>query len=137
MHIAKHSALALTLALVAFAAACGGSSAANNDPNSPSNVSKRFVAAAQAKDVKTFKSLLAKKSIAAMEKDAKEAGLPLDQMIASLLDQDLFPKGAGEIETRNEEINGDKATVEIKGSNDKWSQNELVREDGNWKITLE
>jgi hypothetical protein len=58
-------------------------------------------------------------------------------MIASLLNQDLFPKGAGEIETRNEKINGDKATVEIKGSDGKWSQNELVKEDGNWKITLE
>lgn len=137
MNIAKSIALALTLALVAFAAACGGSSAASNDPNSPSNVSKRFVAAAQSKDVKTFKSMLAKKSVASMEKDAKEANLPLDTMIASLLAQDLFPKGAGEIETRNEEINGDKATVEIKGANDKWSQNELVREDGNWKITLE
>ncbi len=137
MNIAKNIALALTLALVAFAAACGGSSAANNDPNSPTGVSKRFIAAAQAKDPKAFKSLLAKQSIASMEKDAQEAGLPLDQMLVSLLNQDLYPKGAVETETRNEAIKGDRATVEIKGSDGKWAQNELVREDGNWKITLE
>lgn len=136
MNITKYFALTLTLALVAFAAACGSSSA-SDDPNSPSGVSKRFVAAAQAKDVKTFKSLLSRKSIASMEKDAKDANTPLDQMIASLLNQDLFPKGAGEVETRNEKISGETATVEIKGSNDKWSQNELVKEDGNWKISLE
>lgn len=136
MNTAKYIALTLTLALVAFAAACGNS-AASNDPNSPSGVSKRFVAAAQAKDAKTFKSLLSRKSIASMEKDAKEANLPLDQMLASLLNQDLFPKGAGEPELRNEKISGDTATVEIKGSNGKWSQNELVKEDGNWKVSLE
>lgn len=136
MNTAKYITLTLTLALVAFAAACGNG-AANNDPNSPGGVSKRFVAAAQAKDAKAFKSLLSRKSIASMEKDAKEANLPLDQMIISLLNQDLFPKGAGDLETRNEKISGDTATVEIKGSNGKWSQNELVKEDGNWKVSLE
>lgn len=137
MKNARYIALTLTLALVVTATACGGDSATNNDPNSPSGVSKRFVVAARAKDVKTFKSLLSRKSIASMEKDAAEAKMPLDQVIETLLNQDLFPKGAGELETRNEKISGEAATVEIKGSDGKWSQNELVKEDGSWKISLE
>lgn len=129
--------MSLALAFVAiFTAACGSSSN-SNDPNSPSGVSKRFVEAAQKKDVQTFKSLLSRKSLAGIDKDAKEAGLPTDKMIATLLEQDLFPKGAGDIETRNEKISGDKATVEIKGSNGKWSENDLIKEDGSWKVSLE
>lgn len=138
MKIAKSITLVLALAMVIAATACdSGSSSASNDPNSPSGVSKRLVEAAQKKDVQTFKSLLSKGTIAGLNKDAKEAGLPVDNMLSQLLAQDLFPKGAGAIETRNESINGDKATVEIKGVNDKWSQNELVKEDGSWKVTLQ
>jgi len=122
----------LTLALVALAAACG---ATDSGPNSPSGVSKRFIEAARSKDVNTFKSLLSKASLASIEKDAKEAGMTADAMITRVLEQDLF-KTSGDIEIRNEKISGDKATVEIKDDKGKWSENELVKEDGNWKVSI-
>ncbi len=127
--------LIIMLAVISLLAAACGSAA--NDPNSPSAVTKRFVEAMRQKDVKTFKSLLSKKSIATIEKDAKEVGVSTDEMLAKTLEQDLIPTGPNALETRNEKISGDTATVEFKQGNGKWSQNELVREDGNWKVTLE
>jgi hypothetical protein len=136
MNHAGNITLATALAFTAlFAIACG--SAANNDANSPGGVTKRFVEAARRKDAVTFKSLLSKKSIASVEKDAKAAGLSVEQMIARVLEQDLFPKGSSALEIRNEKISGDTATVEFQGGDGKWLQNELVREDGQWKVTLE
>ena len=129
--------LTVILAIVALASACGQSSAtAINDPNSPTSVSKKFVEAARKKDVSTFKSLLAKKSLDTMEKDAKEAGTSADAMIKEFLAQDLFA-GQGELEFRNEEISGDRATVEFKDTSGKWNKNDLVKENGAWKVSLD
>lgn len=131
--------IALFLIFAAFAAvsiACDGAASVSSDPNSPTNVSKRFVEAAKKKDVATFKSLLTKKSVAAMDKDAKEVNSTTDAMLAQLLAQDLF-KTAGEPEFRNEKITGDKATVEFKDTAGKWNENELLKEDGAWKVSLE
>jgi uncharacterized protein YunC (DUF1805 family) len=135
MNNIKKIGLGITIAVALFAVACGGSS--SNDPNSPSGVTRRFVEAARQKDAKTFKSLLSKKSIASVEKDAKEVGISADQMLTKTLEQNLFPAGSSALETRNEQITGDTATVEFKGGDGKWLQNELVREDSNWKVTLE
>ena len=135
MNNLKKIGLGITIAAAFFAVACGGSS--SNDPNSPSGVTRRFVEAARQKDAKTFKSLLSKKSVASVEKDAKEVGISTDQMLAKTLEQNLFPAGSSALETRNERISGDTATVEFKGGDGKWLQNELIREDGSWKVTLE
>lgn len=128
----RNVTVTLTLALITFVAACG---AATSGPNSPSGVSKRFIEAARAKDVKTFKALLSKKSLESIEKDAKEANMSADEMITKLLGQDLF-KGTGAIKVRNEKITGDKATVEIKDDKGKWLENDLVKEDNNWKVSI-
>ncbi|HEX8145247.1 MAG TPA: hypothetical protein VF553_21955 [Pyrinomonadaceae bacterium] len=135
MNNVKKIGLGITIAVALFAIACGGSS--SNDPNSPSGVTRRFVEAARQKDVNTFKSLLSKKSVASVEKDAKEVGISTEQMLAKTLEQNLFPVGPSALETRNEQVSGNTATVEFKGGDGKWLQNELIREDGSWKVTLE
>lgn len=136
MNVRNFKLLALTFAIAFTVAACGAS-ANSNDPNSPTAITKRFVAATQSKDVAAFKSVISKKSLATIEKDSKEAGMTSDQMIARVLGQNLYPKGTGELETRNEAISGDTATVEFKDGSGKWQQNELVREDGNWRVNLD
>jgi hypothetical protein len=129
--------LTVVLAIIMLASACGGSSTSTtSDSNSPTSVSKRFVEAARKKDISTFKSLLSKKSLDTMEKDAKEAGTSADAMIKEFLAQDLF-SGQGDLEFRNEEINGDRATVEFKDTSGKWNKNDLVRENGAWKVSLD
>lgn len=129
--------LTVIFAIVALASACGAdSTSTSGDTNSPTSVSRRFVEAARKKDVSSFKSLLSKKSLDTMEKDAKEAGSSADAMIKEFLSQDLF-KGQGELEFRDEQVSGDRATVEFKDTDGKWNKNDLVKENGSWKVSLD
>lgn len=60
MKLRRITTLVIALALVSVAAACGTTEIS---PDSSSGISVRFVEAARSKDVKTFKSLLSKKSL--------------------------------------------------------------------------
>lgn len=133
----KRIALLLTLVVAAFGIACD-TATGGNDPNSPSGVTKRFVKAAQTRNTQEYKSVMSKKSLASMEKDAKEVEMTTDQLIAAALKEDMFGKSSDkEIETRSESISGERATVQFKDGNGKWLENDLVKEDGNWKVTVE
>ena len=44
---------------------------------------------------------------------------------------------AATAETRNEKINGDKATIEYLDEENEWQPMEFVKEDGIWKLTIE
>ena len=70
-----------------------------------------------------------------MEKDAKESSTSADAMINEFFKQDMF-RGQGELEFRNEQINGERATVELKDTKGEWSKNDLVKENGAWKVSL-
>lgn len=132
----KQITISLMLVAVAFAIACD--SAASNDPNSPTGVTKRFVKAVQARNVAEYKANISKKSLDKMNRDAKEVGVPTDTLLAKALEENMFGKPDGkDIETRSEKISGDKATVQFKDGNGKWLENDLVKENGVWKVELE
>ena len=101
----------------------------------PTETVKAFIAAYQKKDVEAFKKLVSKKSLAEMEKAAKAEKETLDKKIEELLADEKLPF-KGEPEMRNEKIDGDKASVEVK-IEDKWENTPLVKEDGVWKFTFE
>lgn len=44
---------------------------------------------------------------------------------------------AATAEARNEKINGDKATIEYLDEKGGWSPMEFVKENGQWKLTIE
>jgi Domain of unknown function (DUF4878) len=128
--------LIMFVATVALSAAC--SIETSSAANSPTSVTKRFVKAAQTRNVAEYKATLSKKTLETMDKDAKELGSTTDQMLALVLKEDTFGKASGgEIETRSEKISGDKATVQFKDGNGKWLENDLVKEDGGWKVAIE
>lgn len=103
----------------------------------PSAIFKAFFEAQQKKDVAGMKQMLSKTSIAMMEGSAKQQGVTLDKMIQSQLDNpsariDKVP------EMRNEKINGDSATVELRNEDaNRWDTMYFVKEDGAWKIALD
>ena len=103
----------------------------------PSATFKAFFEAQQKKDVAGMKQTLSKTSIAMMEASAKQQGVTLDKMIQSQLDNpsariDKVP------EMRNEKINGDSATVELRNEDaNRWDTMYFVKEDGAWKIALD
>lgn len=118
-------ALALALACLALAAA-----ACNKAGKSPTGTAQAFYNAAKNKDVAGIKNTLSKRTLQIMEQAAKAENKSLDAWLKERSEADP-PKGS--FEARNEKINGDMGTVEIKDENGKWVTYHFVKEDGLWK----
>lgn len=101
---------------------------------SPTETMKALNEAAKKKDTAAIKKFVSKGTLALMEDRAKEQGTTLDELLKS--DEgtpfDELP------EMRNENIVGEKATLEVKDtSEDEWTTLPFVKEDGVWKIALD
>jgi PBP1b-binding outer membrane lipoprotein LpoB len=119
--------LILLLAVLFF-----GCNSIQSPENSPSGVLKQYVAASQKQDVAAMKNLLSKGSLELIEKSAKAQNSTTDE----LLRRESAVKIQKAIETRNEKIEGDAATVEIKNETTGEFDMKMpfVREGGAWKI---
>ena len=106
----------------------------SNEPKagSPSDVLKQYVAASQSQDIAAMKNLLSRGSLDLIENAAKAQGTTADE----LLRRESMVKIRSAPETRNEKIEGDAATIEVK--NEKTGEYDMkmpfVRENGAWKI---
>jgi hypothetical protein len=104
---------------------------------SPSATFKTYFEAQKKKDIGGMKQTLSKTSLAMMEASAKQQGETLDKMIQGQLDNpsskiDKMP------DTRNEQITGDSATLELHNEDaNRWDTMYFVKEDGAWKIALD
>jgi len=105
-------------------------------PKSPTRTMKNFVEATQKKDVEGVKKTLSSGSLKMMEGLAKIQGKTLDETIKE--------SDAGESEykqvpeMRNEKIEGDKATLEVKNEKtSEWDTLYFVKESDEWKIALD
>jgi len=96
-----------TIAL--FLISCGG------EPKSstPLETFKTYTKAIKQKDTTTMKLLLSDASIKMHEQEAKAQNLNLDDIVKR---QTLFSETQTSVEHRNEKIEGDKATLEVKNS---------------------
>jgi len=115
------------LLLVLFVFAC----AENEKPSTPFNTLEAYTQAIKKKDTTTMKLLLSKASIKMAEQEAKAQNVMLDEIIKR---ETLFGENQKTLRYRNEKIDGDKATIEMKDSFDSWNTVPFVREDGVWKI---
>lgn len=110
-------------ALLVFASmACGAKS------QTPTEGFKAFYEAAKNKDAAGLKKTISKKFLSQLESEARTMGKPFDEF---LVDVDVPPTMP---EVRNEKMDGDKATLEVKGSGDNWRPTKMVKEDGVWKL---
>jgi hypothetical protein len=98
------------------------------DPKTPSETVKALSEAVRTKDYDTARKLFSKKDLAELEKNSS-----IEKFV------DFSNKMyKGEPKTRNEKINGDKATLEVENLGEKaekWETMNFVKEDGIWKIT--
>ena len=117
----------LLLVSAIFAGACGASS----EPKSPVETMKTYTKAVKAKDTTTMKLLLSADTIKMLEQEAKSQNVVLDEVVKR---ETLFPESQKVFEFRNEKIEGDKATVEVKNSFGQWETWPFVFEDSQWKI---
>lgn len=114
-------AISTVLAIALSGAACGKKS-------TPTETFKAFYEAAKKKDAAGIRKTLSKNLLNRLEDEAKRSNKPLDEHLINVSLPDAMP------ETRNEKIDGDKATLEIKGRGDTWRPMSFVKEDGEWKL---
>ena len=116
----------LIVSLISFAVSC-----ATSEPVSPLQTFKTYTKAIKQKDITTMKLLLSNATIKTHEKEAKAQGMTVDDIVKR---ETLFSENQKSVEYRNEKIDGDKATLEVKNSYGSWETVPFVREDGVWKI---
>jgi hypothetical protein len=120
--------------VLVFLAAVLIAGCAPNQPSagSPGDVLKQYVAASQRQDIAAMRSLLSKSSISYMEEKARPMKLSVDDVLKKETEVRL----QAAVETRNEKIEGDTATVEVKnpstGAFD--IKYPFVKENGAWKL---
>ena len=119
----------LVLLIAVLFAACNLN---KSSANSPSDVLKQYVAASQRGDIAMMKSLLSKSSLAFIEEKARPVKLTVDDVLR----KETEVKLQSTVETRNEKIEGDTATVEVKNpaTGEFDIKYPFVKEDGAWKL---
>ena len=71
-----------------------------------------------------------------LERRAKDLDRTLDQYIK--LDMEKPTRTLPDkLETRNEKIEGDRATLEVKNIEGGWNTVPFVKEDGQWKVSVD
>lgn len=90
-----------------------------------------YIKALKAKDYTTMKLLLSDATIKMHEKEAKAQGVTVDDIVKR---ETLISEKQTAVEYRNEKVDGDKASIQVKNSYGSWETVPFVREDGVWKI---
>lgn len=114
-----------------FIAAAGITACSGPQAATPLETFKTYTKAIKQKDVATMKLLLSDATIKMHEKEAKSLNIPLDEVIKR---QTLFGEDQTSVEFRNEKIDGQKATLEVKNRMGNWETVPFVFEGGAWKI---
>jgi len=108
--------------------ACAGDA---GKPPTPLETLKAYTTAIKKKDPTTMKLLLSDASIKMAEQEARAQGVTLDEIVKR---ETLFSENQTDVFFRNEKIDGDRATIEMKDSSNTWNTVPFVREEGVWKI---
>ncbi len=127
--------LTLTLALsIFYLTACSNQGTAST----PTATMNAQVASMQKNDLPAMRSNLSQGTLQMIEKAAQAQKVSTDEVLGSMSRQANSANKEGSIETRNEQINGDAATLEIKNPvTGGWDKIPFVKEEGRWKIALD
>ncbi|MEP6902580.1 MAG: hypothetical protein ABJA66_12565 [Actinomycetota bacterium] len=98
----------------------------------PADVYKAFYSARQKKDIDGLKKVLAKDALDFFTEMSKVDGKTLDDGLKEI----VAGKQAPTAETRNEKIDGAKATLEYLDEKGGWSPMDFVKEGKDWKVTI-
>ena len=100
-------------------------------PKTPLETLQTYAAAFKKKDYTTMKLLLSDATIKMHQQSAKDQNKTLDDIVER---ETLFLPDQKTAEFRNQKIDGDKATLEMKNSSGIWDKINFVREEGIWKL---
>ncbi len=104
--------------------------------SSPSEVLKASFNAAKNQDVAAFKKSIATADMRELEAAVQKGGQNLVDLLKQQLAKPETPM-PDSLETRNEKIDGDKATVEYKDVKGTWKTARFIKEGSEWKIKLD
>ena len=114
--------------IAAFSFAC---STAPKKTLTPLETLKEYGDAFQKKDITTMKLLLSQESLKMHEQEAKAQNTTVDEIVRR---ETLFSENQKTAEFRNQKVEDDKATIEMKDASGIWNTIHFVKEDGAWKI---
>lgn len=119
--------------ILIFAAAClsFACGAKEMKPSTPLETLKSYTLAVKRKDTTTMKLLLSDASIQMAQTQANEKNTTLDEIVKN---ETFFTENPTRVEFRNQKIEGERATIEIKNAFDSWDTVAFVLEEGVWKI---
>ncbi len=107
------------------------SCASESKPSTPLETLQAYTRAIKRKDTTEMKLLLSDASLKMAEQEAKAQGRPLDEIVKN---ETLFNESQTELKYRNEKIDGERGSIEVKNSFGMWNTVPFVREEGAWKI---
>ena len=117
----------LILTAGAIALAC----APDEKAATPLETFKTYIKAQKKKDTTTMKLLLTAETLKAHEQEAKAMGTTVDDIIKR---ESMIGESQTAVEFRNEKIDGERATLEVRNSFGTWETIFFLLERGEWKI---
>ena len=124
--------LAIALAFITFAAPACKKAAGS----SPSATLQAFYESLRNKDIEAYKKTVSKNSLQMLERRAKDMDKTLDQYIQLDIEKPTRTL-PDKLEMRDEKIQGDRATLEVKNIEGGWNTVQFVREDDQWKVAID
>lgn len=126
MKTGKIFAFALALACLALASA-----ACNKSGKSPTGTARAIYDALKSKDVAAMKNAMSKSTLNAIEQSAKGRNKSVDDLIKESFFNEKGPTIPFEV--KDEKINGDMGTLQVKTETGTWQTFHFVKEDNLWK----
>jgi hypothetical protein len=110
-----------------ISAGCAG----EKTPSTPLETFRTYTKAVKQKDTTAMKLLLSAETLKMHEQEAKAQGTTVDEVVKR---QTLFMESQNRVEYRNEKIDGQTATLEVKNARGEWEVVPFLFENGQWKI---
>lgn len=120
--------LLVMTAAFALTLACSGAPAKQL---TPLETLKAYGDAYKKKDITSMKLLLSTESMKMHEQEAKAQGVTVDDIVKR---ETLFSENQKSVDFRNQKIEDNKASIEMKNAMGLWDNVEFVKEEGVWKI---
>ncbi len=118
----------IILAFITFSLfACGG----NQKPPTPIDTFKAYTLAYKQKDTTTMKLLLSESSLKMAEQQAAQQNVTVDDIVKN---ETLFTENQKDFAYRNEKIEGERATIEVRDGFNNWNTIPFILEEGVWRI---
>jgi hypothetical protein len=123
--------LIISITIIALFALLFGCSEAEKKPSTPLETFQTYTKALKKKDTTAMKLMLSSETIKMHEQQAKSQGTTVDEIVKR---ESLISESQSRVEYRNERIDGQTATLEVRNLSNNWEIVPFIFENDQWKI---